>query len=119
MNMGIIIAGHKCKIAVKPKPKGRPRFTKSGRTYTPADTLRYQKAIGQAWDGPCFEGNVSVELTFLADEVEVRIYPMVDGATCSRADVDNLIKSVLDGLQGHAFLNDSQVVHVRGTKAYK
>ncbi len=117
--MSFTIHGHHCTIDVKPKPKGRPRFTRSGRTYTPADTLAYEKAIGEAWNGPCFEGNISVELTFLPEQVKVEIRPMVEGKAASRADVDNLIKSVLDGLQGHAFKNDSQVMHVRGTKAYK
>ena len=35
-----------------------------------------------------------------------------------RPDVDNLVKAVLDGLNGIAFKDDCQVVEVHATKGY-
>ena len=32
-------------VFMRPKPKGRPRLTRSGRAYTPADTAKAEKVI--------------------------------------------------------------------------
>lgn len=107
-------------IPGKPRGKGRPRFGK-GRTYTDAKTLAYERmvktsaatAIGSL--GP-FSGPVAAFLTF-------RLCPPVSASKGRRArllaghepikatfDLDNLIKAVLDGLNGVAFVDDRQVV---------
>ena len=36
------------KISGKPMGKGRPRFTRSGHTYTPKDTVEYENRIQRA-----------------------------------------------------------------------
>lgn len=86
----------------RPVPKARPRVTRRG-TYTPAKTKAYELAVGLSWDGPCFEGDVAVELRF-------------DLPNYKRVDIDNLIKSVLDGLNGRAYKDDGQVVRVIANK---
>lgn len=35
-----------------------------------------------------------------------------------KADIDNLIKLVLDSLNGHAYIDDTQVVSLRASKKY-
>ena len=99
-------------IPGRPVPKARPRLGMRGKTayiYTPARTKEYEEFIGwTAKAAGCkpLEGPVEVELWCY---------------TKGRADVDNLSKSILDGLNGIAFEDDSQVVdlhvHKRKVKA--
>lgn len=113
----------------RPVPKARPRFA-GGRVFTPTSTLNAELAVAsaawRAWpkdaafsDRPC-----EIDATFiyavpaswpkhrclaaLAGDV-----PMVAGA-----DIDNLLKTVLDGLNGGPITDDSRVVAVSGRKAY-
>ena len=63
----------------------------------------------QIWDGP-----VSIKLKFqLLKPVSVkRDTPHV------KPDIDKLCRSVLDGLTGVAFKNDSQVINLKASKEY-
>lgn len=87
-----------------PVPKGRPRFGK-GRTYTPRKTLDYENLIKfvaidsrnrHGWK--LLSGPVKCTLRFY-------------GAS-PKADLDNLIKIVFDGLNGLAFDDDRQVTEL-------
>lgn len=87
-----------------PLPKQRPRTyrTKKGkvRTITPKKTLNYEALVAQsasmAHDGELVTGDVSVSIVIRrADNV--------------RADIDNICKSVMDGMEGILYKNDSQV----------
>jgi len=55
-------------------------------------------------------------MVFSATETRIVVRPAPQGAPPHRADIDNLIKLVLDGLQGVAYDNDSQVVYVEASK---
>ena len=84
-------------IPVKPKPKGRPRFARSGHAFTPKATREYEQLL--AWHmrfavGKPLGGNLAVLLIFV---------------TRSRADVDNLAKAVLDAGNGVLFVDDRQI----------
>ena len=83
-----------------PVPKARPRFG-NGHTYTPKKTKSYEMLVGLSYRGPLFTGAVAVSLVFV---------------TNGQGDIDNLIKSVLDGLNGRAWLDDSQVVKIEAEK---
>lgn len=91
----------KITIPGRPVPKARPRLGMRGKTayiYTPPKTKEYEELVGwTAKAAGCrpIEGPVEVELWCY---------------TKGRADVDNLSKSILDGLNGVAFDDDSQVV---------
>lgn len=114
----------------EPRGKGRPRFTKEGHTYTDSETRAYEKKIiayyrqahgGFRWPDDAY---VAVEVT--------AVYPIPKSATkASRAaiqegkirpkrkpDIDNVLKVVLDSLNGIAYKDDSQVVAVLGRKIY-
>lgn len=114
----------------RPKGKGRPRFTMDGHAYTPQATKQYEKEIRQAFreaGGTSFGSvPVSVEVTAYypvpksarksdkeAIQMGLRV-PMV------KPDIDNILKAVLDGIQGDggAFRDDVQVVSVRAEKRY-
>ena len=93
-------------IPGNPRPKQRPRIGRSGHVYTPRETRQWEATVGWEYKrrrGPRFEGDVSMELEFL--------YP-----SARRVDLDNLSKAVLDGLQGVAFEDDSQIVRLTLSK---
>ena len=84
----------------KPVPKGRPRLTRGGHAYTPAHTHQWESIVASAgrdvMDGrPPLSGPVLLAALFY-------------GARAN-ADIDNLLKSVLDGLNGVVYEDDSQV----------
>jgi len=83
----------------EPVPKARPRLGRGGHAYTPSRTAAWEERVGWAYreaQGPEFHGPVQVALHFRRKSRR-------------RADLDNLIKSVLDGLNGVAWQDDSQV----------
>ena len=114
----------------RPKGKGRPRFTMDGHAYTPQTTKAYEKEIRtafQAAGGTSFGAvPVAVEVTAYypvpksakkADREAMAagmVVPMV------KPDIDNVLKAVLDGIQGDggAFHDDAQVVSIRAEKRY-
>lgn len=112
---------HNLVIEGRPRPKERPRFTRSGKTYTPKATLDYERIIAEAYrasGGPTFEGPVSVVIGFSEGQQSVSICSLNTEKPKLRGDIDNYIKATLDGLQqGGAFKNDSQVVSVDAVKA--
>ena len=80
-------------------PKGRPRLGRGGRVYTPRRTHAYERAVHMAAlaDRPSgwpMDARMSCEI-------------LIGGSR--RADVDNVAKSILDGLNGAAWADDSQV----------
>ena len=91
-------------------PAPRPRGRKGQKAYYPVrytdwlDSARVEayRACGR----PLWEGPVSVDVRFV-------------GARAN-ADIDNLLKSCLDAIQGVLIVDDKQVVEIKGVKrAYK
>lgn len=83
-------------IEGEPIVKGRPRFTKTGHAYTPKATKDAEARVGEAYEGDLFSGNVGVELHFFQ-------------GSRARKDIDNMVKLVLDGLNGVAWPDDIHV----------
>lgn len=90
-------------IDEQPLPKQRPRFSR-GKAYTPTKTKAYEERVGWACalamrrDGiDAITGDVCVKVTF-----------MRKGAR--RADLDNMVKAISDGINGVAYEDDKQVV---------
>lgn len=95
-------------IAGEPKPKGRPRMTKTGHTYTPKETRQTEVAVQLAWElsgGQRLNGPLVFECDFYM-------------GTKRRVDVDNLAKLCLDALNGKAFEDDSQIVKLVARKIF-
>ena len=89
-------------IPGQPVPKGRPRVLRNGITYTPKRTVEAEKAVAVA-----------------ARMVRGAIPPDAEGLYClnatfyvqgqRKADLDNLVKLVMDGMAGVIYRNDKQV----------
>jgi len=119
----------KYKIVVdgKPQSKQRPEFSRRGgkfRTYTPAKTMKYEKKVKEAvrkvMKKP-LEGPVSLTLHFYLHRPQRLIWndkPMPPCYTDKRPDIDNLIKGVVDGMNGVAFKDDNQIAKLVAHKQY-
>jgi len=97
------------RVTGKPVPKGRPRFTRYGGVYTPATTVEYETRVANAWREQ--RGDLS-----LGGQLEAFIY--FGTINHAKQDIDNLVKSTLDGLQNAgAFVNgDEQIYKVTASK---
>ena len=86
-----------------PVAKERPRLARNGGVHTPPKTVQFEKMVGNAWFDKYGE-------TRLEGMVQVWLY--FGTKTHSRQDVDNLAKSVLDGLErANAFEKGDQQVY--------
>lgn len=114
-------------IPGEPVAKGRPKLSRYG-TYTPKKTKEYEEHIKQEWRKNGYRepltGAVMVDIVFhrsiqksgskavkmarLTGKVKPTIKP----------DLDNYIKAVLDGLNGLAWVDDSQIINISATKEY-
>lgn len=111
----------------KIQPKQRPRFKRCGafiQTYTPEPTLKYQKLVADSYlekyDGIKLTGALvmNIDAFFnvpksLSKKKKLELYgrPNVQ----HNGDIDNVAKSVLDGLNGVAYDDDTIVydLHIR------
>lgn len=111
-----------------PTSKGRPRFY-NGRAVTDAKTRAAEQSILAAYlhehgslqphDGP-------VDATLVFTFTPATSWPKWktsraqkgDWSHVKKPDLDNLIKAVLDGLNGRAWADDCQIRNVSATKQY-
>lgn len=80
--------------------------------YTPAETVKAERAIGLMYKGPKFDGPVRVTLVLSEDGIDLMIEPS-DTQPCLRGDVDNYGKTVLDALNKIAWDDDACVQELR------
>jgi Holliday junction resolvase RusA-like endonuclease len=101
-------------IPGRPIPKGRPRSYFNGKSlqiYTPRETRIYEKKVKYS-----FNTTYNQKFFDFPEEVNVLIivhkklskYSKIKKVT-GKPDLDNLAKSILDGLNGVAYKDDSQV----------
>lgn len=111
---------HTQKYRDRPQVKQRPRMTRRGRAYTPMKTHLAEDVIRNGWAGPCYEeGPVFMRVVFSKDGTEVTVGMLDDTVypkTVLRGDIDNYLKLVMDGLNGAAYGDDSQIRYVEVTK---
>ena len=91
----------------KPVAKGRPRVTRYGTTYTPAKTREWEEMV--AWSArialgsdPPMEVPVAVQLVFYRPR--------------ANSDLDNLIKAVLDAMNGLVYADDKQISSIHAIR---
>lgn len=107
------------RINLIPQPKQRPRVAR-GRAYTPKATAEYESAISEAASHLTpLEGPLSLEVVFVFPRLKAT--PKREAGRllkATRPDLDNLLKALKDGLQGHAFNDDAQITDVIASKQY-
>lgn len=115
-------------IRGEPRGKGRPRFTKTGRVYTPTETAQYESLVGLSYRNSArgYKFTSPVRVTIKAfhkppkgkskkvteDMLNGRILPT------KKPDLDNIAKIILDGLNKVAWDDDTQVVEMMVIKRY-
>lgn len=119
------------KIEGLPKGKGRPRFTRSGHTYTPDMTRKYE-ALVTARAKEAMIGKRKIEKPNAVRVDILATFPVPSSWSkkrrtaalqgvehhVSKPDLDNVQKAILDGMNGIVFEDDSQVIDSRTRKAY-
>ncbi len=83
--------------------------------YTDKATREYEQAIKEAYDGPLFDGPVSMSVTFTKNKITISISE-IEAESSLRGDLDNYVKSIMDGLNGVAYKDDGQVLNIRAHK---
>lgn len=110
-----------------PVGKGRPRFTRTGHTYTPEKTAAYEEKVRLCWktqSGQGFAGGIPLKASIIAylpipkSTSKKKAASMEGTFHMSRPDADNIVKSILDALNGHAYPDDSAVQIDRCWKIY-
>jgi crossover junction endodeoxyribonuclease RusA len=97
-----------CRILGEPASKERPRVTsRKGKsiTYTPKKTRVAESAI--AWELVSQNSGLTVD-----GERDFRVDVLFVSKSNRRRDIDNMIKLVLDALNGVVYEDDSQVVEI-------
>ena len=111
----------------EPRGKGRPRFTKNGRVYTPAETARYETLVGLSYRNSArgYKFTSPVRVTIKAFQKPPKkskkvVEDMLNGRILptKKPDADNVAKIILDGLNNVAWEDDTQVVEMMVIKRY-
>ena len=118
--------------------KGRPRVTARGgkfaHAYTPKktkdfeDAIRFEFMAGNCEQMPVYDREVSLNANILIGVSIPKSYSKKKQALCRcrmiapankrQGDLDNILKSVFDALNGYAYVDDCQIVKVTAEKVY-
>ena len=110
-----------------PKGKSRPRFTRSGRVYTPAETEHYEQLVAWSYSNSAkgYKFTSPVMVTIKAYHKPPKkskkvVKDMLNGhiLPTKKPDADNIAKIILDGLNHIAWDDDTQVVDLMVVKRY-
>lgn len=109
-------------LPFKPIPKGRPRVC-NGRAYTPKRTKSFETDVGvivrckmNQLGIKKFKEGVSVCVIFNFKTTKETLVGSFNHTTTS--DLDNLVKSVLDAMNGIVYDDDRQVFHIEAYKRW-
>ena len=127
-------------VDVDPVPTARPRLSrfKGGHThaYTPIKSKMYQERVGKAFKQAVKGSQFDKDLMKSKCYIDVKFFFAIpktinrrhlkkkeqqhfyEKHNVFRPDIDNLLKSILDGLNGIAFEDDCQVALIRGEKLF-
>ena len=108
-----------------PFAKQRPRHTKRGTTYTPKETVSFERLVAQIalqhFHTP-LTGPVRIGITAIFEPAkswsEKRRASAFGKPHTQRPDADNLAKAICDGMNRVAFLDDAQIWSLRVEKVW-
>lgn len=98
--------------------KPRPRVTRHG-TYTPRKFADYENRIAAEFRKQLpkpLEGPVSLKVAVQRELPKSRPKKVVSEPDMFRPDLDNIVKLVMDALNGVAYLDDNQVTLIKAEK---
>lgn len=114
-------------IPGEPTAKGRPRVTRYG-TYTPKETVAYENLVKlmyrEKYHNKMLEGALMGMVTCYfpvpksMPKYKRKLVESGQLHPTKKPDCDNLAKAVFDALNGIAYKDDSQIVHMICTKVY-
>lgn len=119
--------GTKCTTVIvkgKPVAKQRPRFN-GKHAYTPRKTIEHEELIG--WEyirqrGRRLDGPLEIWCEFVYEPPKSlskkKRAEMIGTPKLTRPDNDNLVKLVLDALNGIAYTDDNQIWKIKCEKHY-
>ena len=106
-------------IRGRPVTKGRPRLGRRRRAFTPARTIAYETLVADEWDrqnegNEPLTGPLGCRFIIGSEGVEVEIWELEQSFRPKyvTGDIDNYLKSLSDGLNGHAYVDDKQIHHL-------
>ena len=115
----------------KPRGKGRPRSKKTGgKPYTDSKTRAYEYQIAANYrriagsfrfpDDVFLRVRVQQQMPVPQSASKARKADMLEGRTypSAKPDLDNVVKAVLDALNGVAYKDDARVVGLYSQKVY-
>ena len=112
----------KFKVPGNPKGKQRPRICRiNGRSvaYTQKQTVEYEKLIRASYAASSnvfFEKNIPLEMSIIALFSIPNCH--TDGWHLKRPDSDNIIKIIMDALNGVCYHDDEQICRIYFEKKY-
>ena len=108
-----------------PTPKGRPRKAMDGHMYTPQETKDYEELVAiltRIATRSTLGGALKVRIDFyMPTPKSIKKKMDKTGELCrptTKPDIDNLSKSVLDGMNSIAYFDDKQIVDLHCRKFY-
>lgn len=113
-------------IPSAPVPKSRPRFnTNTGRAFTDDKTRIFENLVSLAYGARHYfdDSYIRIRMKFKFEvpksySKKKRIEALEGKIRPTKADIDNYIKSVLDGLNGKAFKDDRYIYAILAEKEY-
>lgn len=102
--------------------KGRPRYNRFGRPYTPAKTANVERTVRERFIETAgdryadFTGPVSISVKATRELAMSNPKNWAGRADMMKPDLDNVLKLVLDALNGIAYHDDSQVIFTTASK---
>ena len=112
-----------------PVAKARPRVLRSGQAYTPGKSVAYERQVqlaatlamrGHVRLSGAVQATLRFDLPIPASWSVRKRAEAITGelAPTGKPDLDNLLKSVLDGIRTIVIGDDAAIVDVRATKRY-
>ena len=117
-------------VSGEPQGKGRPRFTRIGKPYTPENTASYEEKVRLAYWEQCGMEMAAAGIPLTLEITAVFGVPerfskavrqkmlALEIRPTKRPDADNIAKIVADALNGVAWHDDAQVVSMAVSKVY-
>lgn len=112
----------------EPRGKGRPRFTRQGRSYTDQATRIYERAVAtlaeavmagrDPSEAPCSVRMVSYKGIPASWSAKKRDLALKGDLLPGKPDLDNIAKGILDAMNGVIYDDDKQVIRLLVEKKY-